>query len=481
MNNNSQAIHIKRDILIRLVQAFDSNEFEKNTASIPFQMRPKDCEVPYRCCIYKEREIIKDRIIADMGFSLENLDESEKLEDFASQSLDRKEIEENPLTIIEAACKGCVPSRVYVTDLCQGCVARSCEKTCKFGAIEIAGGKSNIDPSKCKNCGMCISACPYNAIVRLIVPCEQACPVGAISKGDNGTAVIDFEKCISCGKCVAACPFGAVNEKSQLIDILRAIKTGKKVVAMFAPAIAGQFPGTIFQLKSAMIKVGFYDVVEVAQGADVTTRKESAEFLERIKKGAPFMTTSCCAGYNNLIEKHLPEIKPYVSDTKTPLFYTAEIVKEKYPDAITVFISPCVAKRKEVQVNDNIDYVMNADELGALFVGRKIEVLDMEDTKYQYESSKQGRNYGVTGGVAGAVNSLLPTEKKASPCYIDGLTKESIRQLKKYAKDGICPDGNLIEVMCCEGGCIGGNSTISNPKIAKKMINNLLEQSNDLK
>ena len=157
MNNNSQSIHIKRDILIRLVQAFDSDEFKKNTASIPYQMRPKDCEVPYRCCIYKEREIIKDRIIADLGFSLENLDETEKLEDFAAQSLERKETDGNPLTIIEAACKGCVPSRVYVTDLCQGCVARSCEKTCKFGAIEIAGGKSNIDPSKCKNCGMCIS------------------------------------------------------------------------------------------------------------------------------------------------------------------------------------------------------------------------------------------------------------------------------------------------------------------------------------
>ena len=481
MNNNSQSIHIKRDILIRLVQAFDSNDFEKNTASIPFQMRPKDCEVPYRCCIYKEREIIKDRIIADLGFSLENLDETEKLEDFATQSLDRKEIEENPLTIIDAACKGCVPSRVYVTDLCQGCVARSCEKTCRFGAIEIAGGKSNIDSSKCKNCGMCISACPYNAIVRLIVPCEQACPVGAISKGDNGTAVIDFEKCISCGKCVAACPFGAVNEKSQLIDILKAIKNKKKVVAMFAPAIAGQFPGNIFQLKSAMIKAGFYDVVEVAQGADVTTRKESAEFIERMEKGATFMTTSCCAGYNNLIEKHLPEIKPYVSDTKTPLFYTAEIVKEKYPDAVTVFISPCVAKRKEVRLNDKIDYVMNADELGAVFVGRKIEILEMNECEYSVESSKQGRNYGVTGGVAGAVNSLLPDGKKAKPCYIDGLTKESIRQLKKYAKDGNCQDGNLIEVMCCEGGCIGGNSTIANPKIAKKIINTLLEKSNDLK
>ena len=95
---------------------------------------------------------------------------------------------------------------------------------------------------------------------------------------------------------------------------------------MFAPAIAGQFPGTIFQLKSAMKKAGFFDVLEVAQGADITTKKESAEFVERMEHGAPFMTTSCCAGYNNFIAKHLPEIKPFVSDTKTPMYYTAEIV-----------------------------------------------------------------------------------------------------------------------------------------------------------
>jgi len=481
MNNNSQSIHIKRDILIRLVEAFDSGEFEKNVASIPFKMRPKDCEVPYRCCIYKEREIIKDRLIADLGFSVEDLDESEKLEDFAIESLKRNNTDSIPLTVIDAACKGCVPSRVYVTDLCQGCVARSCEKTCKFGAITIAGGKSNIDASKCKNCGMCINACPYNAIVRLIVPCEQACPVGAISKGDNGTAVIDFEKCISCGKCVAACPFGAVNEKSMLIDVLKSIKNGKKVIAMFAPAIAGQFPGSIYQLKSALLKAGFSDVFEVAQGADITTKNEAEEFAERIKNGSSFMTTSCCAGYNSFIKKHLPEIKPFVSDTKTPLYYTAELVKEKYPDSVTVFISPCVAKRVEVFENPNIDYVINADELGAVFVGRKIEILEMEDSKYDYESSKQGRNYGVTGGVSEAVNSMAEENNKAKVCLIDGLTKDTIKQLKKYAKDGSCPEGNLIEVMCCEGGCIGGNSTISNPKTAKRIINSLLENSKNLK
>ena len=481
MNNNSQSIHIKKDILVRLVKAFYSENFPKATAAIPFQMRPKDAEVPYRCCIYKEREIIKDRIIADLGYSIEGLDESERLEDFAEASLTRNEIEENPLTVIDAACKGCVPSRVYVTNLCQGCVARACEQTCKFGAITIAGGKSIIDPSKCKNCGMCINACPYNAIVRLIVPCEQACPIGAISKGDNGTATIDFEKCISCGKCVAACPFGAVNEKSHMIDVLKNIRDGKKVIAMFAPAIAGQFPGTIFQLKSAMLKAGFYDVYEVAQGADTTTRKEAAEFVERMHEGESFMTTSCCAGYNNFIAKHLPEIKPFVSDTKTPMYYTAEIVKEKHPDAILVFISPCVAKRKEVQQNENVDYVLNADELGAIFVGKNIEIMAMEETQYDYDSSKQARNFGVSGGVANAVNSLVEDKDLVKPCIIDGLTKDSIKQLKKCAKDGCCTDGNLVEVMCCEGGCIGGNSNISNPKIAKKLINNLLEKSNDIK
>ena len=109
MNNNSQSIFIKKDILIRLVEAFFSDDFISNTASIPFKMRPKNAEVPYRCCIYKEREIIKDRIIADLGFSVENLDESERLEDFAKKSLERDKKEETPLTVIDAACKGCVP------------------------------------------------------------------------------------------------------------------------------------------------------------------------------------------------------------------------------------------------------------------------------------------------------------------------------------------------------------------------------------
>ena len=481
MNKNSQSLHIKKEILINLVKAFYSDDFCKNTALIPFKMRPKNAEVPFRCCIYKEREIIKDRIIAYLGYAIEPLDETEKLEDFAQMALDRDKVpDKGHLTVIDTACKGCVPSRVYVTNLCQGCVSRACEKVCNFNAVTIEGGKSHIDGAKCRNCGLCISACPYNAIVKLIVPCEQACQVNAISKGENGTASINRESCITCGKCVSACPFGAVNEKSQIIDVLKSIKAEKKVIAMIAPAIAGQFDGTIYQLKTAMLKTGFYNVFEVAQGADITTRNEAKEFSDRMKEGKPFMTTSCCAGYNNLVRKHLQEIKPYVSETKTPLYYTAEMIKSKFPDAITVFISPCIAKRVEVAENPNIDYVLNADELDAIFLGREIEVAKLKETSFDTESSRQGRNYGITGGVSKAVSYLAQKNYKPNTCLINGINKDSIKQLKQYAQKENCPYGDLVEVMFCEGGCICGNSTVSDPKIAARNIKQLLDKSNDI-
>ena len=481
MNKAGQAIHLKKEILVRIIKAFFSEDFEENTRLIPFDMRPKGMEVPYRCCIYKERAIIKDRAIAGLGFPIEEDDETVSLKTYAKKAMERKEISDKNLTVLQAACKGCATNRIYVTDLCQGCVARSCQSACKFGAISIVNGKSVIDDSKCKKCKMCVNACPYNAIVKITVPCEDSCPVGAIKKDETGFASIDYDKCINCGRCTAACPFGAVHERSQIIDILKAIKSEKKVIAMIAPSIAGQFPGNIYQLKTAIIQAGFDDVYEVAQGADITANTEAKEFLERMEEGQNFMTTSCCAGYNQFIKKHLPEIKPYVSDTKTPLYYTAEIVKRDNPDALTVFVSPCVAKRAEGFDNKNVDYVMNYEELGALFVAKKIQITELDETKYVVESSKQARNFGFTGGVAESVKASLKDEDAVKPCVINGLNKDTIKQLKKFAACGECEDGcNLVEVMCCEGGCIGGNATLNNPKTAKKLIDNLANNSKDI-
>lgn len=481
MNHNSQASHLKKEILIRTIKAFFSDDFEENTRLIPYDMRPKGCEVPYRCCVYKERAILKDRTIAGLGFAIEDDDEKTPLSVYAKKAVDRTEIEKDPLTVLEAACKGCVPHRIFVTDLCQGCVARPCVNTCKFGAISIVNNRSVIDSQKCKNCKQCIPVCPYNAIVQVKVPCEDACPVDAITKDENGLAKIDFGKCISCGKCVSACPFGAVHEKSQIIDILKNIKNGKNVIAMIAPSIVGQFPGTAYQLKTAIMKAGFKDVYEVAQGADITATNEALDFKERMEKGSKFMTTSCCAGYNQFIEKHFHEIKPYVSETKTPLFYTAEIVKKENPDTITVFVSPCVAKRKEGMENPDIDFVMNVEELGALFVALKIDIASCEETKYTIESSKEGRNFALSTGVSHAVIAASGENPEIKPCYINGLNKETIKELKKYVKSNKCEKGNLIEVMCCEGGCIGGNATINSLKTASKILTEFSGKSQSIK
>ncbi len=480
INSPKQTSHIKREILVRLIKAFLSDNFEENTRLIPYDMRPKGSEVPFRCCIYKERAILRDRTIAGLGDSIEETDDTELLSDVAKEAFKREKPDSRPLTVLTTACQGCVPSRIYVTDLCQGCVARPCESACKFGAIKVTDGKSKINPEKCKNCGMCVQVCPYQAIQKIIVPCENACPVGAISKNDDGFAQIDFNKCIACGKCAVACPFGAVHEKSQIIDILKNVKSGKKVIAMVAPALMGQLPCTPKQMRAAILKLGFADVYEVAQGADITTKNEAEEFIERMEDGEEFMTTSCCAAYNQLVEKHIPEMKPYRSNTKTPLYYTAEIVKREHPDALTVFFSPCVAKRTEAMQNPNVDYVLNYKELGAWFIAKDIQVDECSESEFKTEASAEGRNYAITGGVAKAVQSLLPEEIPTHAVIIDGLNKQTVKDLKKYAKNGMCELGNLIEVMSCTGGCLGGNSTFNGYKYASKQLKTYVDSSKSI-
>lgn len=479
-NNNNQTLHLKRDVLARLIQAFLSDDFESNVNKIPYEMRPKNKEVSYRCCIHKERAILKERTLANLGVAIENSDEAKQISDYVDESLNRQKSEENVLTVLDTACQGCTTSSIYVTDLCQGCVARPCIGSCNFGAISMKNGKSVIDGEKCKNCTKCIQVCPYNAIAKIRVPCEESCSVNAIKKNSSGFAEIDFDKCIYCGSCLTACPFGAVAEKSQIVNILQAIKLGKNVVAMVAPSIVGQLPVSINKLASGLIQVGFSEVYEVAQGADITARNEAVDFRERMQDGDKFMTTSCCAAYNNLVEKHISEIKPFVSETMTPLHYTGKIAKEGHPDCISVFIGPCVAKRKEGLADKYTDFVMSFEEMGALFVALRIELSRCDDYVFKTESSNQGRNFAVTGGVAQSLIVASGNESKVKPVCINGLDKSSIRELRKYANLKECADGNLVEVMACLGGCVAGSSTLNASKMSKRVIDEYSLEGKDL-
>ncbi len=481
MPTEANTVLLRREVMVRLLKAFMADELEKKADDLPFDMRPKHAEVPYRCCIHKERAVLRERAIAAMGGSIEDDDDKTPLSEYARRALKREKPDATVMTVIDSACKGCGPTRIYVTDLCRGCVARPCTTACAFGAISVKDGRSYIDNDKCKKCTKCMQVCPYGAIAKTKVPCEDSCPVGAITKNTEKYAEIDASRCLSCGQCMAHCPFGAVAEKSQIIDILAKIKEGKDVVAMLAPAVAGQYAAGINKIAAALAKTGFFKVIEVAEGADITAKNEAEDFAERMERGDKFMTTSCCAAYREMVKKIAPELKPFVSETATPMHYTAELAKKRYPDCVTVFVGPCVAKRSEGLGDEFVDYVMNFEEMGAWLAAFDIDPAQCEDYAFDVPTSKQARNFPLTGGVAESVRVASAGKVEVRPTCVDGLNPKAVREMIMWAKKGECPLGNIAEVMACEGGCISGAACLNaNKKAAAKIVSTYADKAPDL-
>lgn len=469
MSLTNNANRLRREVIFRLAKAYLSGNLVDAIDQIPYQMYPKSHDT-YHCCIYKDRAVTRSAVIAALGFLLEDdTDDSVPLSEYARMALKRVRPEVPIITVCDIACKGCVPARFFITNASQACVARHCSGNCKFGAIFFEGGRAQIDPAKCKNCGKCRDVCPYQAITQLTVPCEKSCPVKAIHKNEDGRAEIDFDKCTSCGRCMRACPFTAVMERSQIIDVLRALSSGKRVVALAAPAIVGQFSGSLYQVFSALRKLGFDDAVEVAMGADKTAELEAVEFEERMKRGDKFMTTSCCHAYIETVRRHVNEVLPFVSETKTPMHYSAEFEKEKDPDVVTVFIGPCVAKRYEGVNDPLVDHVLTFEEVASLFAAKGIDVSACEALPPSADpATNEARGFAITGGVAGAVRRKSSGDVTIVPFCINGLSPQGVASLRAFAK-GKCP-GNLVEVMTCEGGCVGGAGVMGDKVHAAKMI-----------
>ncbi|MDF7799433.1 4Fe-4S dicluster domain-containing protein [Pontiellaceae bacterium B1224] len=476
MFHDNKANRLRKEVLVRVARAFFTAQPDDALNRIPLTMRPKSTKDSSRCCIYKDRVVLKYRSMAALGFSVESeTDELKPVSAYFDEALQRDKPVDPVLTVIDEACSACVQSQYTATNACRGCIARSCEAACPKDAIEFRDGKAWLNPDKCVNCGLCMKACPYHAIIRIPIPCEEACPVGAISKDpETGREVIDHTQCTYCGKCLKECPFAAISDLSQMVDVLKLLKDGN-AVAMIAPSIIGQLPGSLPQLMAALKKAGFSDVVEVAEGADETTRHESAEWVEKMAEGERFMTTSCCPAYIETVEKHLPEIGKFVSDTPTPMAYTASKVRKNYPEATTVFIGPCIAKRVEATKNADVDYVLTFEELGAMLVGAGIDVFECGEEEILDRASREGRGFAASNGVTNAVKALAPDDAELKPMLVDGLDSKTIRQMKMWATKS-CP-GNFVEVMSCEGGCIAGPGTLGNPRIAKKQLNTLMDQS----
>lgn len=404
-----------------------------------------------RCCVYKERAIVQERVRLAMGGDRRN---------------------PNIIEVIEIACDECPVERYMVSESCRGCISQRCVKTCPKHAISKKNGKAHIDFDLCIECGRCAKVCPYGAITEHVRPCERSCKVGAIHMNEEKKAEIDPEKCISCGACSYACPFGAIMDKSFMVDAINIIRNKEenyKTVAIVAPAVAAQFEGvTLGQVATAIRKLGFDYVVEAAMGADMVADKEAEELVE---KG--FLTSSCCPAFVDFIKKHVPEMADKISHNLSPMAEIGKFVKMGGDNPVKcIFIGPCTAKKAEMRLPNVdlwIDSVLTFEELQAMIDALDIDMESLEETPVN-DASYFGRVFGRTGGLTEAVLEVvkekgLDFEVKAESC--DGI--EACKAALLKAKFGKL-DKNFIEGMACVGGCVGGAASLNHePKSRMKV------------
>lgn len=449
----------KSNVLRLLAEDAYSGKIDSNTPrNIALKLFPR-LKPQYRCCVYKEREIIQER--TNLGLGLKP---------------DGRPLESDQMVyVLEAACDDCDIHRVRITDNCRKCLFKPCEKACHFGAIYEGDSKMHINYSLCKACTLCSKACAYGAIMVSERPCRRSCPTGALKHIPGEIAYIDENECINCGRCVANCPFGAISDVSFMVNVIDKIVAKKKVVAMVAPAIIGQFKKAGFsKIVPVLNKLGFSEVYEVASGADITTETEANEVLEAKKKGQK-LTTSCCPAFVEYIKRKFAVVyENNTSTTLSPMALTARLVKEKEADAVTVFIGPCIAKKLEATLEKNkdyVDYVLTFEELSAMIAAKNIEIDDEpEVVDLSKSASAASHRYCYSGGVAASLNEYLKEQGKSETItYVAASGAEEVNERLKLLSKGL-QEEDILEGMMCEGGCISGViSYVTNPASLKML------------
>ena len=262
-------------------------------------------------------------------------------------------------------------------------------------------------------------------------------------------------------------------DKSYILDAIDYMQKSDdnknfKVYALIAPAIADSFKEyKLGQVVTGLKKMGFYDVVEVAKGADIVAYNEAKELDE---KG--FLLSSCCPAFVAFTEKNFPDLKQYISHNLSPMGAIAKRMKEDDPDCRLVFIGPCTAKKAEIMkdsVREYVDVALTFEELLALFDAKEIELGELEETDLN-QASYYGRVFARSGGLSEAMTQGLKeigSSLEFQPETCNGIDMCRVALLKK-GKDLL--NANFVEGMVCNGGCIGGAGTLQKFGIKKENV-----------
>lgn len=285
-----------------------------------------------------------------------------------------------------------------------------------------------LKKSNCKNCYKCI----------------RHCPVKSIRFSGNQAHIIGNE-CILCGHCFVVCPQNAkqIVDETEKVRVL--LQSGDPVIVSLAPSFIANYTGAgIESMRTALKKLGFYDVEETALGATIVKREYDRILQDEDRD---IVISSCCHSVNLLIQKYFPSCLPYLADVLSPMQAHCKEIKTRIPNAKTVFIGPCVAKKDEAAYYEGIvDATLTFEELSAWL---KEENITLEQ-KTDHTEKSLARFFPTTGGI-------LKTMSKKAQDYtyfaIDGV-ENCIAALKDIE------DGNVhksfIEMSVCAGSCIGG-------------------------
>lgn len=306
--------------------------------------------------------------------------------------------------------------------------------------------------------------------------CLKKCAFDALYLTEDGVTV-NPDLCMGCHECIDGCSSEKLKATTDIIPTLQAVRKSKALTyAMIAPAFLGQFSEKITpgQLRAAMQEVGFDGMVEVALFADILTLKESLEFDHKIQNSEDFQLTSCCCPmWVGMIRKQYHELIGHVPGSVSPMVACGRVIKALHPDALTVFIGPCLAKKQEARqpdIADAVDYVLTFQEMQNIFEALGIDPVSMPDQKKNH-SSKAGIIYARAGGVGEAVKSTLeaidPTKtiitKNASGVPACKQMMQEILAGKR--------DANFYEGMGCVGGCVGGPRALLNAEKGAELVN----------
>lgn len=472
----SDIINIRRKVFATIADiAFSNQDVAQGMAQAIVKIIPGEV-ANYRDSVFKERAIVGERLRLSLGLDVRKASDLGHLTDGIEKVNIAERFYENPLVnVISFACEACPTKTLEITSNCRKCIAHPCMNVCPVNAISMGKKQAVINQDKCIKCGKCQSVCPYNAVIKYDRPCAVACGVNAIESDELGRATINDERCVSCGQCITACPFGAIADKSEIYQLIKSIQSGKKHLAIVAPAFISQFGPIVSpqQILQGIKELGFSDVMEVGLGADIETLKEAKEFLAEVPEHKPFMGTSCCPSWAMMIEKLFPELDDNISGSATPMIATAQHIKKNDEDALVTFIGPCTSKKLEAMqedVREYVDFVITFEELMGMFVAKGIELSELEPEEDIMNASSLGRGFAESGGVSNAVATVikqLDPSREVLAEKANGLHEcVTMVRLAKAGKK----NGYLLEGMACPGGCIGGAGTLAPFSKAQKAL-----------